>query len=173
MTQPSDAGFTFLMYLKSVPRVAFSGGGVKRCAAPRQLGRVHRQVHHVLLGVDGDDVAVAHQRDGSAVLRLGRHVADDEAVGAAGEAAVGEERHVLAEARAHDDGGGRQHLRHAGPALRALVADHDHAALADLAALDGVRACPPRSRRPGRGPENDRPSLPVIFATAPSGARLP
>lgn len=61
------------------------------------------------------------QGDGAADLRLWRDVADDEAVRAAGEAAVGDERAVVAQASAHDGGGGGEHLRHAGAALGALV----------------------------------------------------
>ena len=43
----------------------------------------------------------------------------------------------VAQPGAHQRRGGRQHLGHAGPALRALVADHDHAAARDPALLDG------------------------------------
>ena len=42
--------------------------------------------------VDDDAVAVAHEGDGPAVDRLGGDVADAEAVGAAREAAVGDQR---------------------------------------------------------------------------------
>ena len=42
------------------------------------------------------------QRDRAADLGLGRDVADDEAVAAAAEAAVGDEGDVVAEAGAHD-----------------------------------------------------------------------
>ena len=44
---------------------------------------------------------------------------------AAGEAAVGDQGDVLAEAGAHDGAGGREHLGHAGAALGAFVADDD------------------------------------------------
>jgi P-type E1-E2 ATPase len=53
---------------------------------------------------------------GAAEVGLGGDVADHEAVAAAGEAAVGDERDVLAEALAHDGAGGAEHLAHAGAA---------------------------------------------------------
>ncbi len=55
-------------------------------------------------------------------------MADDEAVGSAGEAAVGHQGHVLAQPRPHDRRGGREHLGHAGAALGALIADDHHVA---------------------------------------------
>src|SRR5690606_31262234 len=121
-------------------------GAARRLEGRRDEGRAPRgelllgdeKIHHALFGVDADDVAVADEGDGAAHLRLGRDVADDEAVGAAREAAVRDERDVVAEAGAHDDGGRRQQLRHAGAALRTLVADDDDLALQDLALLDGV-----------------------------------
>ena len=71
----------------------------------------------------------SYQGDGAALLGLRRHVADDKAVAAAAEAPVGDESAVLPEARAHDGAGGRQHLRHAGPTLGALIPNHYHGAL--------------------------------------------
>ena len=83
-----------------------------------------------------DHVALADAAIGPPCGRLGRDVAGHEAVGRAREPAVGEQRHVLAQALAHDRRGHVQHLAHAGPALRALVADHDHVAGLDRAAFD-------------------------------------
>src|SRR3546814_5428738 len=51
---------------------------------------------------------------------------DAEAARGTREAAVGDERHRLAQALAVDGGGRGQHLAHAGAALRPLVADDDH-----------------------------------------------
>jgi hypothetical protein len=62
-------------------------------------------------------------------------VADRQARGAAGEAAVGEQRAGLAQAFRLQVGGRVEHLLHAGPALRAFVADHDDVA-GDLVAED-------------------------------------
>ena len=75
----------------------------------------------VVLGVDGDRVAVLDDGERAADEGFGRDVADDEAVAAAGETAVGDERDVLAEALAHDGAGGPEHLAHAGAALRAFA----------------------------------------------------
>ena len=86
-----------------------------------------------LLGVDGDGVAFFHERERAAERGLGGDVADDEAVRAAGEAAIGDQRHVFAEALAHDGAGGGEHLAHAGAADRAFVPDDD-----DVAFLHGA-----------------------------------
>src|SRR6185312_127443 len=51
-------------------------------------------------GVDHDAVAFVQQRDRPAACRLRCDVADHEAVGGAGETAVGDQRHVVAEAAA-------------------------------------------------------------------------
>jgi hypothetical protein len=60
---------------------------------------------------------------------LRRDVADDEAVAAAGEAAVGDQRDLLAQPRPMTALVGESISRMPGPALRALVADDDHVAL--------------------------------------------
>ena len=83
--------------------------------------------------------AVADQGDRAAFLRLGRDVADDEAVRAAGEAAVGHQSHVGTEAGADDGRGRREHLRHPGPALGSFEADDDDVALFDLLLLERVK----------------------------------
>ena len=65
-----------------------------------------------------------------------------QAGGAAGEAAVGDQRAGLAEALRLQVAGRVQHLLHAGAAARALVADHHHVA--------GLRPCRRGCRRPRR-----------------------
>ena len=57
------------------------------------------QVDRVRVGVDHDAVAVGDERDRAAVDGLGRDVTDAEAVRAAREPAVGDERGVGAAAR--------------------------------------------------------------------------
>mmetsp|Transcript_13416 Transcript_13416/g.57198 ORF Transcript_13416/g.57198 Transcript_13416/m.57198 type:complete len:458 (-) Transcript_13416:380-1753(-) len=112
-----------------------AAGGFEGRRLPRRLALLPLLVRDVervdgsVLGVDLDDVAVLHQADGAADLRLGGDVSDDEPVRAAGEAAVGDQRALLAEAGAHDGGGGREHLGHARATLGTFVADHDHGAL--------------------------------------------
>ena len=64
-------------------------------------------------------------------------MADDEAVAAAAEPAVGDERDVFAEALAHDGAGGREHFAHARAAFRAFAADDDDVAFLDRAVEDG------------------------------------
>ena len=92
------------------------------------------------------------ERDRAARRRLRRDVADHHAVGAAGEAAVGDQADGFAEPRADQRRGRREHLAHARAALRPLVADHHHVARLDLARRGSPRGTPPRSRTraPGR-----------------------
>src|SRR6185295_2249681 len=63
-------------------------------------------------------------------------VTDNEAMTAAGKAAIGDQGYLVAETAADDRAGGAQHLRHARRALRALVTDHDHVAGNDAAVED-------------------------------------
>ena len=63
--------------------------------------------------VDDDLVAFLDDRDRAAERRLGRDVADHQAVGPAGEAAVGQQRDRIAEALADERAGDQQHLLHA------------------------------------------------------------
>ena len=89
------------------------------------------------LGVDDDRVTVAHRRDRAAVGRFGRDVPDEDAVGDAGEATVGDQRHVVAEATALELDGQHHHLGHAGRADGTDVAHDDDGPGCDLAASDG------------------------------------
>ena len=60
-----------------------------------------------------------------------------------------------------------------GPALGALVADHDDVARADLVARAPRRARPARRRTRAPGRDDAAGSCPATLTTAPSGARLP
>ena len=88
--------------------------------------------------VDDDDVAVHDLTDIAAAGCLGRDMADAEAAGAAGEAAVGDEGALLTHVHTLDIGGGIEHLLHTGAALGAFVGDDDAVALLDLAAKDAL-----------------------------------
>jgi hypothetical protein len=101
-------------------------------------------------GVDDDHVAVAQQADRAADRRLRPDMADAEAARGAGEAAVGDQRHLVAHALAVDRRRGRQHLAHAGAALGALVADDDDVAFLVVAASTAAKASSSQSKqRPG------------------------
>ena len=63
-------------------------------------------------------------------------MAEHEAACGPGEAAVGDQRHRLAETSAHDGTRDVEHLAHAGPAHRTLVADNDDIAIDDGAILN-------------------------------------
>ena len=93
------------------------------------------------------------ERDRAADRRLRPDMADAEAARGAGEAAVGDQRDLVAHALAVERGRGRQHLAHAGAALRALVADDEHVAFLVLARLDrgeGILLAVEAARRPAR-----------------------
>src|SRR5439155_777857 len=96
---------------------------------------VHQDVEATLLDVEGDRVALLDRGDRAADGRLGRDVAGHQAARGAAEAAVGQERDLLAQAFTHERRGDAQHLAHARAAARALVADDDRAA-ARIAEVD-------------------------------------
>src|SRR3546814_2008303 len=68
--------------------------------------------------------------------RLRPDVADAEAARGAGEAPIGDQRHLVAHALAVDRRGGGEHFAHAGAALGALVADDDDLAFLVVALVD-------------------------------------
>src|SRR5205807_8685442 len=90
-------------------------------AAFIQLGVAELDSDPSRLGIDGNDVAIAQQRDRTADRRLRAYMADAEAAGAAGEATISDQRHVVAYALPVEGSGGREHLAHARPAARSLV----------------------------------------------------
>ena len=90
------------------------------------------------------------------------------------EAAVGEQRDGVAELGMAADGRGHlQHLAHAGAALRAFIANHEHVAGLDLVPIARRRSSLPRNRRRAPGRDVRTRSAAAIFITQPSGARLP
>src|SRR5262245_13536605 len=99
-----------------------------RLAADQLLVRqVYR--YRAGFGVEGDDVAILQEPDRAADRCLGPDVADAEATCGAGEASVGDQRHLRSHALAVQGGGGRQHLAHAGTPSGSLVADDEDVAL--------------------------------------------
>src|SRR5581483_6867014 len=89
------------------------------------------EVDRAVRDVDRDLVAVLDERDQATAGRLRGDVADRETRGAAGEAAVGDQRTLLTQTETLDVRGRVEHLLHTRPTLRALVPDHD-----DVAGLD-------------------------------------
>src|SRR5690606_23822679 len=89
---------------------------------------------------DGDAIAGAQPGDRPSLRRLGRDMADHEAVCRAGEAPVGDERDAVAQAPALDRGGDGEHLAHAGAADRPLATDDDDIARDDFTRGDGGEA---------------------------------
>ena len=141
---PSEAEPTSSAYLASAPRLTFGAGG---CQPARRAARSASVAISRRARVDDDAVAFVQQRDRAAARGFRRDVADHEAVGGAAEAAVGDQRDVVAEAAADQRGGDAEHLAHAGAAGRTFVADHDHVAgLAIAPCLHGGERVLPRSR---------------------------
>src|SRR5262249_43584447 len=91
-----------------------------------------------LLHVDVNHVAALHGGDGSALRPFGHDVRHHETVTRPGEAPVGHEGYGVAQAGALKRAGDVEHLAHARPALRSLVADDDDVVGLDLAFLDGL-----------------------------------
>ena len=87
---PRSAPLARRAYLASTPRGVAGLGQLPVGPALGERGLVDEQVDGVLHHVDHDAVALGHERDRAAVDRLGGDVADAEAVGAAGEAPVGD-----------------------------------------------------------------------------------
>ncbi|MEN4474174.1 hypothetical protein [Mycolicibacterium cosmeticum] len=79
---------------------------------------------------------------------------DAQARRAAGEPAVGHQQHILAQARALDGAGDREHLAHTRAALGALVADDDDVAVRDGAVLERVQRGPLPLENPCRALEH-------------------
>src|SRR5688572_6115945 len=100
--------------------------------APPKLVVRDVKVEPPLSRIDEDRVAVVDRGDRTADRSLGCDVPDHVTVRRAGEAAVGDERDLLSQPRADDRAGHAEHLAHAGPTLRALVADDHAVAFLDL-----------------------------------------
>ena len=92
--------------------------------------------------VESNAVTVGDEGDRSGVDGLRSDMAHAQAGGAAGEPAVGQQQHVLAQSGALDRTGDGQHLAHARPTFGALIADHHHVAFGDRAVLEGVHGRP-------------------------------
>src|SRR5215210_1977834 len=117
---------------------------------PRDLIVGEIDVEPARVDVDGDRVAVPDGGDRAAAGRLRGDVARHQTMGRAGEAAVGEQGHLVADALADQRGRDLKHLAHTGAAGGALVADHDHVAGLDALLLDDREALLLRSEDPRR-----------------------
>ena len=158
-------------YLASTPPVAY-GSACFQAARRRLVPPPAAPRGSPAARIYNDVVAGPQQADGAADRSLRGNMSHHKAVAAAGEAPVRNERRPCRPGPADDGAGGTEHLAHPGTPARALVADDEHVAR---------RAPPGKDRRVARsspsntraGPSKRSPSLPVILATAPSGARLP
>ncbi len=72
-------------------------GFLPRLAAGRHFFAGDVESHLAFLSINADGVAVLHECNRPADVGFGRHVADHEAVAAAAETSVGDERDVFAE----------------------------------------------------------------------------
>src|SRR5262249_24615891 len=115
-----------------------------------QFRLVDAQTDRAVRDVDVDHVAFAHEADGAAVCRFWRYVADRQARGAAGEAAVGDERASLAQTLRLQIARRIQHFLNARPAFGALIADDDDVARLDLVGENGLHGGILALENPGR-----------------------
>src|SRR5262245_23749298 len=72
-------------------------GGFPGFATLFEFGGGEIEIELALFGVDGDGIAVFYESERTADVGFGCDMADDEAVAAAGETAVGDESDVFAE----------------------------------------------------------------------------
>src|SRR5262245_48637652 len=98
-----------------------------------QFGLREVDAEDALAGMGINHVAIPEQTDRPAHGGFRSDMADAESPRGAGEAAVRDDRHLVAHALAVDGGGRCQHLAHAGTAARALVADDEDITLGVLA----------------------------------------
>src|SRR6185437_13011259 len=110
----------------------FPSLGVLLLAAAREFLVGEQDVDRAIRNVDADLVAVANEADGATRCSLRRAVADGQPRGAAGEAAIRQQRASLAETLRFDIARRIQHFLHTGAALRAFVANDNHVARLDL-----------------------------------------
>src|SRR5690606_21922112 len=99
----------------------------------RQLVVAEADVERSRGDVDLDDIPFVDQGDGATGGGLGADMANAGAAGRPADAAVGDQRDAVAQAAATYVGGAGEHLRHARPAARTFVADHDDVARLHLA----------------------------------------
>src|ERR1700733_98079 len=97
--------------------------------------KIHVPVQPASGKIDAHHIAVAHEGDGPPALRLRCHVPGHHSVRRAAEAAVGDESDRVAEPPPDDGSRDPEHLAHAWPAARPLVADDDDVSRLDLARL--------------------------------------
>ena len=95
------------------------------------------EVEGALGGVDDNDIAIFDYGERATEGGFRGDVTDDEAVGAAAEASIGDEGDVFSEAFAHDCAGRGEHFAHSGTTDGAFVADDDDMAFFDPAIEDG------------------------------------
>src|SRR5438046_2048195 len=95
------------------------------------------QAQLALGDVENNGIAVSDSRDRTAVGGFGSDVPGHKTVRGAGKSSVREQRDGIAQARADQRGGNREHFAHARATFRSLIANDDYVASFDGALLDG------------------------------------
>src|SRR5262249_27340741 len=98
------------------------------------------ELNKALLSVDRDRITFPHQCNQSPLVSFRRDMTDNHSPGSAGKPSIGEKAYRCAEPLSDQGRRWRKHFLHAGPALWALVADHDHIARLDLLIQDCPQA---------------------------------
>src|SRR5262245_60922483 len=122
-------GADLLGVLPQIAGAELAGARLPFALAFGELGCGELHVEAASLGVNFDDVAVAHERDRSADRGFRPDVTDAETARRTGETAIGDERDLAAHALTVKRRRSGEHLAHAGAAPGVLIADHEDIAL--------------------------------------------
>ena len=131
MTAPSEADETEAAYFAITPALVARLGRLVFGDALGDLLVGELTSRRPAFDVESDLVAVVDRRDRAAPDRLRRDMPRHQPARGTREAAIGEQRHLVADPLADQRRGHLEHLAHAGAAGGALVADHDHVAGVD------------------------------------------
>ena len=133
------AGNEFHILGKHTGAVALNGWFPLR-SARGQFMRCNVEIEAARGSVNRDFVTFANERDASAYGCLRRNVAYDHPVTATGKAAVGYQRHRIAEAGSNQRRRRCQHFAHSRAALRPFITDYDYIAARDSLRKDRLKA---------------------------------
>src|SRR5437016_3298713 len=111
-----------------------------RCTTALQFCFCDVELQQARLKIDRDRVTFFDERDHPADCRLGRNMADDHPVSAAGKSSIRNQTNRITESGADDSGRGRQHLAHARSTLWSFIANHDNVAGLDCSGKNYLQA---------------------------------
>src|ERR1700693_695656 len=113
--------------------------GLRRGATGAQLRGRNIEADRARRCIDADAIAVAHQANRAAHGGVRRNMSDHKPVAAAGKAAIGDQRHLRAEAHSGNRAGGTEHFPHSRTAARTLATNDDDVTTLHTAGQDRLR----------------------------------